>query len=568
MKYTVAQLAKEKGFSEKALLSFGLRDGVREGKACAEIPYYKSDGTEYERVRLRFDGGKDGHRWNSGDAPCIPYGLHRPIPYDKGFAWIVEGESDCWALWQANHPALGIPGSTNTGCLRLGHVGGAKQLFIVQEPGPAGEAFPRRVASRLYEAGYEGTIFAIVLQAKDPRELMLKDAEKFETRLREALVKGRKKIERPKAPVREDFSVMTMSEYLCSRGSVTHWLVEGLITLGGSMLVGAKKKVGKSILALNLARCVARGEAFLGRRVKQGGVLYVSLDEPKQITDHRTEVLGFREDDPILMYASRRIPADWGGWIAHLAQAHQPALVIVDTFAKLADIKEINNYAEWNKAYAILFSALEATKSAVVLLAHNKKEGQGFDAVIGSTAVTGNVDTIMVITKDADNIRTVETEQRHGQDMEPSVLKLDEDTYELNVFDKRLHMKRDCEQAVLNVLSNEPMTAKQVAATTKKRAYNVRNALHALIDAGLVMGQGSGRKDDERMFRLSMMRSVETISGILDESGKSGPSRVSQVSSLSDVSGLSRESGLSPLVPDVPDNEEDAMDRELEQLFA
>jgi RecA-family ATPase len=52
--------------------------------------------------------------------------------------------------------------------------------------------------------------------------------------------------------------------FLSGEDTVAH-RVEGLLPDAGSMLIGAKKKVGKSLFLINLARQIARGEPFLGR---------------------------------------------------------------------------------------------------------------------------------------------------------------------------------------------------------------------------------------------------------------------------------------------------------------
>lgn len=517
---TRKELALNKGFTEEQLAAFGVDN---EGRGV-KIPYHNADGTPYPRYQIRYTTEKSADKsvkpwgWSPGDQPCVPYGLNRPVPIAT-FVWIVEGPSDCWALWSAGHPAIGIPGSENIRGLRAEHVGEAKIVYVVREPDQGGASFPERVAACLRGHGYTGQVRAVPFtsEAKDPRALWVADREKFSENLR-SLVRSGRCIQPPQIAVtekkRETIVTMTMPEYLASRGESMDWLVEGLITAGGSMLIGAKKKVGKSMLALNLARCVARGETIIGRRVKQGHVLYISVDEGRETTDERTAILGFREDDPITWAIGRRIPAAWGEWLTEIAAKCKPALVIIDTFAKLAAIKEINSYSEWNKAFSTLYEALEDTKSACVLLAHNKKEGIGFDAVIGSTAVTANVDTIMVMTKDADKIVTVETEQRNGKDLEPCILKMDEETYELSVFDKHEEVRRMCEQAVLSVLSRAtPMTTKQVVGAARKRAWDTRQALYGLIADGLVIGSGTGRPGDERTFRLSMMSAAPQKEG-------------------------------------------------------
>jgi putative DNA primase/helicase len=57
------------------------------------------------------------------------------------------------------------------------------------------------------------------------------------------------------------------------------WTVEGLLPAGGTSLLTAKRKVGKSTLTRCLALAVARGHKFLGRKTLQGTVLYLAPQE-------------------------------------------------------------------------------------------------------------------------------------------------------------------------------------------------------------------------------------------------------------------------------------------------
>ena len=59
---------------------------------------------------------------------------------------ICEGETDCWTLWNAGYPALGLPGASNVKCLQLAHVAGFERLIIVSEPDAAGAKFPAVIA--------------------------------------------------------------------------------------------------------------------------------------------------------------------------------------------------------------------------------------------------------------------------------------------------------------------------------------------------------------------------------------------------------------------------------------
>ncbi len=74
------------------------------------------------------------------------------------------------------------------------------------------------------------------------------------------------------------------------------WVVDGLIPPGLTFIAG-KSKIGKSWLALQLARAVARGGEFLGRKVRQGAVLYLALEDGARRTRKRTKVQGWDENE-------------------------------------------------------------------------------------------------------------------------------------------------------------------------------------------------------------------------------------------------------------------------------
>lgn len=61
----------------------------------------------------------------------------------------------------------------------------------------------------------------------------------------------------------------------------SHALVEGIIPRGLTVLAGTSK-IGKSWMMLDLAISIASGAPFLGRPVKQAGVLYLCLEDTEQ----------------------------------------------------------------------------------------------------------------------------------------------------------------------------------------------------------------------------------------------------------------------------------------------
>src|ERR1043165_7041127 len=72
------------------------------------------------------------------------------LSFDKPL-WLVEGETDTWALWERFIPALGLPGSGMTTKLDRCHLRGFSTIYIWQEPDQAGGKFATGLVNRLAE---------------------------------------------------------------------------------------------------------------------------------------------------------------------------------------------------------------------------------------------------------------------------------------------------------------------------------------------------------------------------------------------------------------------------------
>ena len=76
------------------------------------------------------------------------------------------------------------------------------------------------------------------------------------------------------------------------------WIVPELLPCAESVVLSACPKAGKTLLATDLAFCVATGEEkFLGQKVKAGKVLLVSVDESLNSTRSKLLKRGFRLED-------------------------------------------------------------------------------------------------------------------------------------------------------------------------------------------------------------------------------------------------------------------------------
>lgn len=197
---TLARYAEAKRLPIDFLRSLGLVDVAYLGSPAIRIPYLAPDGTEVAvRFRLALTKGEHGDTrfvWKRGAKPCL-YGLNRlAAARQLGYVIVVEGESDCHALWYAGLPAVGVPGATNWREERdAPHLVGFERLYVVIEPDQGGEA----VRAWVERSALRERVYFVTLdergehgergEHKDPSALWVADPdrERFRARMEAAL---------------------------------------------------------------------------------------------------------------------------------------------------------------------------------------------------------------------------------------------------------------------------------------------------------------------------------------------------------------------------------------------
>jgi DNA-binding transcriptional ArsR family regulator len=305
------------------------------------------------------------------------------------------------------------------------------------------------------------------------------------------------------------FALTPLGDLLNEPEEAVAWLVEGLLPSGGVSLLAAKPKVGKSTTARCLALCVARGMPFLGRTTVQGPVVYLALEEKRAEVAKHFRRLGATEADPIHIHVGAAPEAALEA-LAAVIDEYYPALVIVDPLLRLVRVRDANDYAEVTRALEPVIELARLSGSHIMLIHHaSKGERTGGDAILGSTALFGAVDTALLMKRNPiDGQRTIESIQRYGVDLPESVIVLDEETGRVTlagtVAERR---QREVEEAVLSVLSDRPMTEQEVREAVQLQGLAVSRALRSLVERGLVERSGAGRRGDP--FRYTRAREAD-----------------------------------------------------------
>ncbi len=190
------------------------------------------------------------------------------------------------------------------------------------------------------------------------------------------------------------------------------FVVAELLPVGLCMLAGAPK-MGKSWAALDLCVSVAAGRPFLGRQTDQGSVLYLALEDTQQRLQSRLELIGGEVNwaDLPLELAVNIDPINAGGLEAlceWLENAEDPRLIAIDVWGRFSprDTTQKNEYDQITHTLQPLQQLAQKYGICILVVHHTKKSngdsgsgGDPFDQVMGSRALTSNMDATLLLTR-------------------------------------------------------------------------------------------------------------------------------------------------------------------------
>jgi hypothetical protein len=189
-----------------------------------------------------------------------------------------------------------------------------------------------------------------------------------------------------------------------------------------------------------------------------------------------------------------------------LAEQERPALIIVDTLQRLIRAKDLNDYAEVTTRLTPILTLARETGAAVVLVHHaSKGDRAGIDAILGTTALAGSVDNVLLYNR-TERYRILSSVQRIGPDLPETVITLDTGTGRVGLGLTRHDTEvAEMEQKILEVLktASEPMQRKDIEERIEGRPGPKRGALQHLVDRGLAVRSGAGRRGDPYLYSLS-----------------------------------------------------------------
>lgn len=391
--------------------------------------YTTADGEVFARktIESRPDGKKscfwnvwNGNTWAMGlcgkTAPLYNYA---ELTHTSGTVYFAEGEKDAETLSRMGYTATTGPNGANgtkwsdeyTEVLR------GRDIVILTDNDDKGAEYGEFIADHVVDTAASVKIvpaIRIMPTIKQKGDISDIVAEIGEAEAQEALERAIFMIPVYARPVPKDifdelgfYNVEDLSE---EERKPPEFIVEGLIPVGMSFLVGAPKR-GKSFLSMQMALDVASGTQFLGHNTKKVSVVYFDLEGSKSRTDARLR--GMRRTQPRNLHITHSNTLTLANGLLNaidkITDTHTDVrLVIVDTYS----VARGNIKATGSNAYDADVQLLSPVHQmavqkniAILFVHHDKKGASGVSDTLergsGTMGIVGSADSVINLIGDA-----------------------------------------------------------------------------------------------------------------------------------------------------------------------
>lgn len=207
-----------------------------------------------------------------------------------------------------------------------------------------------------------------------------------------------------------DLDIISGEELLTADLPPVQYVVDGLLPTGVAILA-APSKAGKSWMMLQLALATAGGETFLGMETHGNHVAYFALEDSKNRLQSRLKSLLGSNAVPSGIYFVTEAPGIAQGLLVKCEEmVHQDKnlkLIILDTLQKVKppSNSKVTAYEQDYQLFAQIGEFARKNRLCVLVVHHTRKTNgldnrDPFENILGSTALQGATDTMMVLQRD------------------------------------------------------------------------------------------------------------------------------------------------------------------------
>ena len=281
------------------------------------------------------------------------------------------------------------------------------------------------------------------------------------------------------------------------------YVVPRIITEGLTILAGAPK-IGKSWMALDIAKAVATGGTCLGSlECDQGNVLYLALEDNRRRLQSRMRKTALTDDAwPDALEFMTDCPRSNEGGLDRVTEWFRrvpyPRLVIVDVLATFKAVK-----GEKEALYDADYAAIKPLKDLAMannfglLVIHHtrksKEQDDPFEKVSGSNGLNGAADTTLVLSRGSNGV----TLYGRGRDIPELELamKFEAESCKWHILGAAGDVLTSSERhKILDALreAGSAMSPSDLCAATGILTGNLRPLLFRMAKAGEIIKEGRG----------------------------------------------------------------------------
>lgn len=314
-----------------------------------------------------------------------------------------------------------------------------------------------------------------------------------------------------------DLKVTSFSELLTKEFPANRWLVNKLIPFNGISCISGKPKVGKSILTLHLAICIASGIKFLDEfESEQGGVLLISKEDPEWLIQERIKALTSQTDLPIKFLTDPQLFLDSDKYINQIisiVEQNNLKVIIIDSFRRI--FKGDENSSQVVAEVHNIFKTLLEKEITLIFIHHHGKEGffkrDAGDQLRGSSDILAMLDSLLMVErKDIERLKITQPVLRAAKPIEPLLVQFPDLDSGNSIFKFLGYIEEDKEKIELakeDVLAllqqgkyNQSTIIKNLSTNDKHKATTIKNAIKELYQSKRINCTTEGK---EKIYFLS-----------------------------------------------------------------
>jgi len=358
--------------------------------------------------RQRRPDGRGGHIWGLKGVRLVPYRLPEIIEdlAQDRTVFIVEGEKDVDRLRKLGIPATCNPAGAGKWRDEFSPTFDGADVVILPDNDDPGREHADKVARSL--TGHASRIRVVHLVEDMPTLPVKKDvsywldAGRTVERLHDLV--ERAPTWRPKAVTR--LPVIWYGDE--DAAPPLSWLVKGLLVDGGFSAVYGGPGASKSFIVLDLALHIAHGREWFGRRVRRGGVLYVSgegasgmLSRMKAWRQEKGD--GTRAPFCLVPSSVNLFDGDGAEALIDDVKTHATALgepvrlVILDTLSRMIGSGDEDRAHDINMVVRSAEKIQRETGAHVLIVHHSGKDRDR--GMRGSNALLGAADAVIEVSR-------------------------------------------------------------------------------------------------------------------------------------------------------------------------